>query len=152
MSLLNCLQYCFCLIFWFSDHKVHEISVPWGGNEPTLPVLEGKVLTTGPPGKSQYNCLTCQISLKTTTTTPTVSEYTGSSSWPVSLTVSPEYSVLGLCYSPPPNAPEEKHRFYVYDYKSWGYSCKISDRKKAWDFQWRVGYFRVHERWPWAKL
>ena len=40
------------LIFW-GGHKAYGILVPRPGIEPALPALEGKVLTTGPPGKSQ---------------------------------------------------------------------------------------------------
>ena len=53
-SLLNLLQYCFCLIFCFFGHKSHGILVPQQGIEPTPPALEGEVLTTGPPGKSLF--------------------------------------------------------------------------------------------------
>ena len=42
-SLLNLLQYCFCLIFWFCGHKSHGILVPQQGIEPTPPALEGEV-------------------------------------------------------------------------------------------------------------
>ena len=51
-SLLNLLQYCFCLMFWFFGHEACGILAPWPGIEPTPPALEGEVLTTGPPGES----------------------------------------------------------------------------------------------------
>ena len=83
-SLLNLLQYCFCLIFFFficlffwprgmwepeglqstGLHRVgHDwsdlacthacrILAPWPGIEPAPFALEGKVLVSGPPGKS----------------------------------------------------------------------------------------------------
>ena len=51
-SLLNLLQYCFCLIFWYFGHKSHGILVPQQGIEPTPSALESEVLTTGSPGKS----------------------------------------------------------------------------------------------------
>ena len=51
-SLLNCLQYCFCSMLWFSGHKARGILVPWPGVEPTLPAMEGEVSTTGSPGMS----------------------------------------------------------------------------------------------------
>ena len=35
------------------DHEAYEILAPWPGIEPTPPSLEGEVLTTGPPGKTQ---------------------------------------------------------------------------------------------------
>ena len=39
-------------VFVFSGHEACEILAPGQGIEPTLPSLQGKVLTTGPPGKS----------------------------------------------------------------------------------------------------
>ena len=44
------------LLFYVSvfSHKVCGISAPWPGIQPTAPVLEGIVLTTGPPGKSLH--------------------------------------------------------------------------------------------------
>ena len=50
-SLLNVLQYCFCFMFCFFGHEACGVLAPWPGIEPTPPALEGKVLTTGPPGK-----------------------------------------------------------------------------------------------------
>ena len=46
------LQHCFCFMFWLFDYEACEILGPWPGIEPTPPVLEDKVLTTGLPGKS----------------------------------------------------------------------------------------------------
>ena len=40
------------LCFQFFYHEACGILVPQPGIKPTLPVLEGEVLTTGPPGKS----------------------------------------------------------------------------------------------------
>ena len=40
-------------MFWFFGHKACGILAPQPGIKPTPPALEGKVLTTGPPGKSQ---------------------------------------------------------------------------------------------------
>ena len=41
------------LLFYVSwGHQACRILAPWLGIEPTPPALEGKVLTTGPPGKS----------------------------------------------------------------------------------------------------
>ena len=51
-SLLNLLQYCFCLMFWVFGSEACWILAPWQGIEPRLPALEREVLTTGPPGKS----------------------------------------------------------------------------------------------------
>ena len=39
-------------MFWFFDHEACGILAPWPGIEPAPHALEGKVLTTGPPGKS----------------------------------------------------------------------------------------------------
>ena len=44
--LLFYVLFCFAL-------KAHEILAPQPGMEPALPALEGKVLTTEQPGKSQ---------------------------------------------------------------------------------------------------
>ena len=40
-------------MFWFSGHGGCGILAPQPGIEPIPPALEGEVLTTGPPGKSQ---------------------------------------------------------------------------------------------------
>ena len=53
-SLLNLLQYCFCFMFWFFDHEACGILAPQPGIEPTSPVLEEKVLTTGSSATSLY--------------------------------------------------------------------------------------------------
>ena len=53
---LNLFQYCFWDFFFFFGHKACGISAPQPEIEPENPVLEGKVLTTGLPGKS-LNCL-----------------------------------------------------------------------------------------------
>ena len=37
-------------MFWFFGHKACGISAPQPGIEPAPPALEGKVLTTEPPG------------------------------------------------------------------------------------------------------
>ena len=39
-------------MFWVFGPEARGILVPRPGIEPTLPALEGKVLTIGPPGKS----------------------------------------------------------------------------------------------------
>ena len=39
-------------MFWFFGHEACGILAPGPGIEPTPPALEGKVLTTGLPGKS----------------------------------------------------------------------------------------------------
>ena len=48
------LQYCFCFVYWFFGCEACGILVPWPGIKPTPPTLEGKVLTTQPPGKSLH--------------------------------------------------------------------------------------------------
>ena len=54
-SLLNLLQYFFCFMLRFFGPKACGILAPWPGIEPVPPSLEGGVLTTGPPGKSQIS-------------------------------------------------------------------------------------------------
>ena len=60
-TLLTLLQYCFCSVFWFFGHKACRILAPQPGIKLTSSALEGKVSTTGPPGKSPpltfYNLL-----------------------------------------------------------------------------------------------
>ena len=51
-SLLNLLQYCFCVMVWFFDHEACGILAPQPGIKPAPRALEGEVFTTGPPGKS----------------------------------------------------------------------------------------------------
>ena len=43
---------CYCFMFWFYDCEACEILALWPRMEPIPPALEGKVLTTGPSGKS----------------------------------------------------------------------------------------------------
>ena len=49
---MNSSQHCFCFMFWFFGQEACRILVPQPGLEPTAPALEGKVLTTRPPGRS----------------------------------------------------------------------------------------------------
>ena len=51
-SSLTLLQHCACFMFWFFGHKACRILTPQPGIELSPFTLEGKVLTTGPPGKS----------------------------------------------------------------------------------------------------
>ena len=46
-------------MFWFFGHETCGILAPWPGIEPTPLALEGKVLTTGPPGKPLDWTLEC---------------------------------------------------------------------------------------------
>ena len=46
------LQYSFCLTFWLFGCKTCWILAAWPGIKPASPALGGKVLITGPPGKS----------------------------------------------------------------------------------------------------
>ena len=51
-SLLNLLQYCLFYVLFFG-HEAYGTLTPPPEIEFTHPALEGQVLTTGPPGKSQ---------------------------------------------------------------------------------------------------
>ena len=51
--LLNLLQYCLCFMPWLLDHEACGIPAPRQGIKPAHPVLEGRVSTTGQPGKSR---------------------------------------------------------------------------------------------------
>ena len=51
-SLLDLLQCCFCFMFWCFGCEVRGILAPQPGIQPAPPALEGKVVTTGLPGKS----------------------------------------------------------------------------------------------------
>ena len=63
-SLLNLLQYCFCFMFWFFGQEACGILAPRPGIESTLPALEGDVITTGPPRKSQCHFFWLSFSLE----------------------------------------------------------------------------------------
>lgn len=52
-SLLSLSHHCFCFMFWFLGCQAFGISAPWPEMKPTPSTLDGKVLTTGLPGKSQ---------------------------------------------------------------------------------------------------
>ena len=52
-SLLSLLKSCLCFRFQFFGHKACGILTPQPGTQAAAPALEGEVLTTGPPGKSQ---------------------------------------------------------------------------------------------------
>ena len=52
-SLLNFLQYYFCFMLWFFGPEACGILAPQPGIEHALLRLEGEILPTGPPGKSQ---------------------------------------------------------------------------------------------------
>ena len=64
-SLLNLFQYCFCFMFWLFDPEAGGISAPWiwisvrsrPGIKLATPASVGKILNTGPPGKSLCVCL-----------------------------------------------------------------------------------------------
>lgn len=51
-SVLTSLQFASCFIFWFWDHKACGILAPTPRIKPAAPAWEGKVFTTGHPGKS----------------------------------------------------------------------------------------------------
>ena len=52
-SLLSLLQYCFCFVLFCFDQEKCGILVPQPGIEYIFLALEGEILSTGPPGKSQ---------------------------------------------------------------------------------------------------
>ena len=52
-SLLNLLQYYFCFMFSLCSHGECGILAPRPGIEPAPPALQGEILSTGQPGKSQ---------------------------------------------------------------------------------------------------
>ena len=53
-------------MFWFFGPKACGILAPQPGMEPTPPALEGEVLTTGPPGKSQWLLFNLEVSRRQT--------------------------------------------------------------------------------------
>ena len=53
-ALIELLQYCFYFMFCFFDHETCGILAPWPAIKHAAPVLENKVLTAGPPGKSLF--------------------------------------------------------------------------------------------------
>ena len=53
-SLLNLLQFCSHFMFCFFGPDECGILASRAGIEPAAPALENKILTTGPPAKSQY--------------------------------------------------------------------------------------------------
>ena len=55
MSLLNLLPYCFNFMFWFFGRQACGVLGHLTEIEPAPPALEGKVLTTGLPGMSQFS-------------------------------------------------------------------------------------------------
>ena len=86
--LLNLLQYCFCFMNFFG-YEACQILASQPGIKLVLPILEGKVLTTGPPEKSPhwlYICLPAR-----------------SVSWscPFLLYREPVYTLPGLWYHDP---------------------------------------------------
>ena len=52
---MNFLQCCFRLMFWVFGHEACGFLAAPPGVEPAPFALEGKVLTTGLPGKSLFN-------------------------------------------------------------------------------------------------
>ena len=62
--LLDLLPYNFCSMFWFFDCMACGIIAPQPGIEPSSPALEGKVLTTGPPGKSLNDLFKYSLSIR----------------------------------------------------------------------------------------
>ena len=63
-------QYFFCFLFWFSGHQACGILAPQPRIKPVPPALEGRVLTTGSPGKYLfvlYLTTSCQSTILSTT-------------------------------------------------------------------------------------
>ena len=68
-ALMNLLQYCFCFfMLWIFSCKACRIFAPWPGIEPVHCVLEGKVLTMGPPGTSPWLSLWISLPRETRST------------------------------------------------------------------------------------
>ena len=63
IELVTILLMFYVLVFFFFGHEACGILAPRQGIKPTTPVLEGKILTTGPPGKSPYCILKCNKKL-----------------------------------------------------------------------------------------
>ena len=53
-SLLNLSQYRFCFMSWLFGTEAHGILAPQPGTEPVPPAVEGKILISGPPGRSLF--------------------------------------------------------------------------------------------------
>ena len=51
-SFTESVTYCFCFVFWIFGPRACGVLAPRPGIEPVTPALKGRVLTTGPPGKS----------------------------------------------------------------------------------------------------
>ena len=63
---LVCYNIASVLCSWFFGRKACETLAPQPGIEPAPPVLEGEVLTTGPPGKSlnlSFQCSHCPLTV-----------------------------------------------------------------------------------------
>ena len=58
------LQYWFCFMFWFFGREACGILAPRPEIVPAPPALEGKVLTTGRPGKSLHKFFVYLVTLK----------------------------------------------------------------------------------------
>ena len=54
-------MFLFYIVLFFFGHETCRILAPQLGIEPEAPTLEGKVLTTGPPGKSLQNSVNGEI-------------------------------------------------------------------------------------------
>ena len=52
------------VFFGFFGRQACGILAPWPGIEPAPPALEGKVLTTGPPGKALHVSLRTELKAK----------------------------------------------------------------------------------------
>ena len=104
-SVLNLLQYCFCFKFWVLWQRCVGILLAQPGIKHARPALEGKVLTTGSPGKSLVHFLPSSVwseSAVTPTTLLTAKDL--QCAWPSggpSVLISPRLSVELRRWVPP---------------------------------------------------
>ena len=104
-SVLNLLQYCFCFKFWVFWRRCVGILLAQPGIKHARPALEGKVLTTGSPGKALVHFLPPSVwseSAVTPTTLLTAKDL--QCAWPSggpSVLISPRLSVELRRWVPP---------------------------------------------------
>ena len=62
-KVFNLVQYCFCFCLVFLATSHGGLLAPPPGTKSNTPVIEGKILTTGPPGKWKWSCSVVSNSL-----------------------------------------------------------------------------------------